>query len=68
MPQYPQRYMNNQYIPMDIPPMQHVIPNNIYPQYQCISTPAMHPQPMPQIPPNIPNQNQNSQSESMTFQ
>ena len=68
MPQYPQRYMNNQYMPMDIPQMQHVIPSNMYPQYQCISTPAMHPQPMPQIQSNIPNQNQNSQPENMTFQ
>ena len=45
MPQYPQRYMNNQCIPIDIPQMQHVIPNNMYPQYQYISTPAMQPQP-----------------------
>ena len=68
MPQYPQRYMNNQYIPMDIPQVQHVMPNNMYPQYQYISTPAMHPQPAPQIQPNIPNQDQNNQPENMTFQ
>ena len=55
IPSYPQRYMNHQGIPMDIPHISHVIPSNMCPQYQYISTPAMHPQPAPQIPPNMPN-------------
>ena len=68
IPSYPQRYMNHQGIPIDIPHMQHVIPNNMYPQYQYVSTPAMHPQAAPQIPPSMHSQDNTSQPENMHFQ
>ena len=68
IPSYPQRYMNHQGIPIDIPHIQHVIPNNMYPQYQYVSTPAMHPQAAPQIPPSMHSQDNTSQPENMHFQ
>ena len=70
IPSYPQRYMNHQGIPIDIPQIQHVIPSNMYmyPQYQYVSTPAMHPQAAPQIPPSMHSQDNTSQPENMHFQ